>query len=66
MATPEEILEREAAKAQSTTADGVSVSRRSLKDLMDYEKHQAAKEASANVNDFLNSSRRKLVPPGAR
>lgn len=66
MATPEEILERESGKAQSTTADGVSVTRRSLKELSDLADRQANKEAVSNINDFLGASRRKLVPPGAR
>ncbi len=65
MSTPEEILAANAEKAQSTTADGVSVSRRSLSELMEYERHEAAKTATASISDFLNNSRRKLVPPGA-
>ena len=66
MPTPAEQLASEAAKAASTSNDGVSVSRRSLTELMEYEKHVAGK-AAASASDrgaMLRSMVSKIVPPG--
>lgn len=59
-------LAAEALKAQSVTADGVSVSRRPLTELMEYEKHKAAQEATASPAAMFRSMTCKIVPPGGR
>jgi hypothetical protein len=65
MTTPAEQLAAEALKAQSVSNDGVTVSRRSLTELMEYEKHVAGKTAaSASPNSMLKSMVSKIVPPG--
>jgi hypothetical protein len=67
MTTPAEQLAIEATKAASVSNDGVSVSRRSLTELMEYEKHVAGKAAaSASPNAMLRSMTSKIVAPGGR
>lgn len=61
-----EQLAAEALKAQSVNADGVSVSRRSLTELMEYEKHVAAQTAAASPAAMFRSMTCKIVPPGGR
>ena len=58
-------LAAEALKAASVSNDGVSVSRRSLTELMEYERHVAGKAAaSASPGAMLRSMVSKIVPPG--
>lgn len=67
MTTPAEQLALEVAKAASTSIDGVSVSRRSLTELIEYEKHLAAKTAAAATpGNMFRSMISKAVPPGGR
>lgn len=66
MTTPSEQLAAESLKAQSTSIDGVTVTRRSLKELMEYENHQAAKAAAASPVRAFRGMVAKIVPPGAR
>ena len=67
MTTPAEQLAIEAVKAASTSNDGVSVSRRSLTELMEYEKHLAGKAAAAATpGAMFRSMISKAVPPGGR
>jgi hypothetical protein len=64
MTTPAEQLASEMSKAQSTTIDGVSQTRRSLSELMEYEKHLAAQQAAANPARAFKGMTMKVVPPG--
>lgn len=64
MTTPAEQLESQFTQPQSITNDGVSVSNRSLTELMEYEKHQAGKAAAASPVAFFRKSILKIVPPG--
>lgn len=64
MAEPADQLAAEALKAQSVSSDGVTVSRRSLTELMEYEKHLAAKTATADMGATLRGMCFKIVPPG--
>jgi hypothetical protein len=64
MTTPAEELAAQMLKPQSISNDGVSVSNRSLSELMEYEKHQAAKAAVASPVAFFKKSILKIVPPG--
>tara|TARA_R110000822_G_scaffold3098_2_gene14081 strand:- start:148 stop:348 length:201 start_codon:yes stop_codon:yes gene_type:complete len=64
MAEPADQLAAEALKAASVSNDGVSVSRRSLAELMAYENHLASKAASANMAATVRGMFSKIVPPG--
>ena len=64
MAEPANQLAAEALKAKSVSNDGVSVSRRDLRELMDYENHKAAKAASASPAAMFRAMNCKIVPPG--
>ncbi len=64
MTTPAEQLEIELTKAQSMSNDGVSVTRRSLSELIEYEKHLASKEAMTNPAGALRAMITRIVPPG--
>ena len=64
MTTPAEQLANEVTKAQSTTVDGVTQSRRSLSELIAYEKHLAAKTAAASPAAAFRGMTVKVVPPG--
>jgi hypothetical protein len=64
MTTPAEQLASDMSKPASISNDGVSVSNRSLSELMEYEKHQAAKAAAASPVAFFKKSILKIVPPG--
>ena len=64
MTTPAEQLEIELTKAQSMSNDGVSVTRRSLSELIEYEKHLASKEAMVNPAGALRAMITRIVPPG--
>lgn len=66
MAQPADQLAAEALKAQSVSNDGVTVSRRSLKELMDYENHLAAKTAAASPAKAFRNMTCVMVPPGGR
>jgi len=57
-------LAAEALKAASVSNDGVTVSRRSLTELMEYEKHLAAKTAAASPAAMFRRMTLKVVPPG--
>ena len=57
-------LAAEALKAQTVSNDGVTVSRRSLTELMEYEKHLAAKTATADMPATVRGMFSKLVAPG--
>ena len=64
MAEPADQLAAEALKAASVSNDGVSVSRRSLKELMEYENHLAAKAATAAMGATVRGMFSKIVAPG--
>jgi hypothetical protein len=57
-------LAAEALKAASVSNDGVMVSRRSLTELMEYEKHLAGKAAAADMASTVKNMFSKIVPPG--
>ena len=57
-------LAAEALKAQSVSSDGKTVSRRSLTELIEYEKHLAAKTAAASPAAMLRGMTMKIVAPG--
>ena len=57
-------LAAEALKAASVSNDGVTVSRRSLSELIEYEKHLAGKEAAASPAAMFRSMTSVFVPPG--
>ena len=64
MTTPAEQLASDVSKPAAISNDGVSVSNRSLTELMEYEKHQAAKSAAASPKAWLRGAILKIVPPG--
>ena len=64
MSTPAEILVDEAAKAASVSNDGVAVARRSLSELIEYEKHLASKTATTDPAAGLRAMITRIVPPG--
>lgn len=57
-------LAAEALKAQTVSNDGVTVSRRSLSELIAYEKHLAAQTATASPAATFRGMIMKMVPPG--
>lgn len=58
-------LAAEALKAASVTNDGVTVSRRSLTELIEYEKHLAGQTATAATPAAMfRMMNAKIVPPG--
>jgi type II secretory pathway component PulL len=65
MTTPAEQLQTEVTKAQTVSNDGVSVTRRSLSELIEYEKHLANKAAVASPAMAFRSMTCRVVPPGA-
>jgi len=64
MTTPAEQLELEMTKAASVSNDGVTVTRRSLSELIEYEKHLASKQATASPVGALKAMILRIVPPG--
>ena len=64
MTTPAEQLEAEVTKAASVSNDGVTVARRSLTELMEYERHLAAKTAQADMGGTIKAMISRIVPPG--
>jgi hypothetical protein len=64
MAEPADQLAAEALKPASVSNDGVTVSRRSLTELIEYEKHLAGKTAAANMAATVKGMFSKIVPPG--
>lgn len=58
-----ETIKTAAAEPQSATVDGVSVSQRPLKDLIDADKHLAGKAAAGRKTVPIRFA--KMVPPGA-
>jgi hypothetical protein len=64
MTTPAEQLEAEVSKPASVSNDGVTVTRRSLAELIEYEKHLANKEAMTNTVGSLKAMITRIVPPG--
>jgi hypothetical protein len=54
----------EALKPASVSNDGVTVSRRSLSELIAYQKFLQANEAAADPTLALQSMTRRIVPPG--
>ena len=57
-------LAAEALKPHTVSNDGVTVSRRSLTELMEYEKHLAAKAATADMGATVRGMFSKIVAPG--
>lgn len=57
-------IETDAQKAQSVTVDGQTITRRSVKELIEADQYLAGKEAVANKNPFFGMRVRKIVPPG--
>jgi hypothetical protein len=66
MSEPADQLAAEALKPQTVSNDGVTVSRRSLTELMEYEKHLAGKTAAASPAATFLGMNCKIVPPGGR
>lgn len=64
MTTPAEQLATDALKPASISNDGVSVSNRSLSELIEADKYLASKKAAASPVQFLKSAIVKIVPPG--
>lgn len=64
MSAIEDQLAAEALKAQTVSNDGVTVSRRSLTELIEYEKHLASKAAVASPAAMFRGMNCKIVPPG--
>lgn len=64
MSEPADQLAAEALKSASVSNDGVSVSRRSLTELMEYEKHLAGKTAAASMAATFRGMNFKIVAPG--
>jgi hypothetical protein len=54
----------EALKAASVSNDGVTVSRRSLSELIEYEKHVAGQTAAASPAATFRAMNCKIVAPG--
>jgi len=54
----------DALKAQSTSVDGVSVSRRSLADQIAADKYLADKAATSDMSSAIRGMIFKIVPPG--
>lgn len=59
-----EHIDEQAQKSQSTTADGVTVNRRTLKELDDHYDRQAARQAAASPAAMFRSMNAKIVAPG--
>jgi hypothetical protein len=51
-------------KAASVSNDGVTVTRRSLSELIEYEKHLASSQATASPVGALKAMILRIVPPG--
>lgn len=66
MTTPAEQVDAEALKAASVSNDGVTVTRRSLTELMEYEKHAASRTATADMAATVKGMFSKIVAPGGR
>ena len=66
MTTPAEQVDAEALKAASVSNDGVTVTRRSLTELMEYEKHAAARTATQDMASTVRGMFSKIVAPGGR
>lgn len=57
-------IESDALKPQSTSVDGVSSTRRSLKDLIEADQYIAAKNATAASNKQTGFRIQQIVPQG--
>lgn len=57
-------IETDALKPQSVTADGVSITRRSLADQIAADKYLADKAASADMSRTVKNLFSRIVPPG--
>lgn len=64
MSEPADQLAAESLKPQTVSNDGVTVSRRSLTELMEYEKHLAGKTATADMASTVRGMFSKIVAPG--
>lgn len=64
MSTLSEQIATAAAKAASVSNDGVTVTQRSLADLIAYEKHVASQTATASPAEMLRAMQLQIVPPG--
>ena len=64
MTEPADIVDAAAEKPANVSNDGVSVSQRSLSELMEFEKHVANRKAAASPAAFLRGAILKIVPPG--
>lgn len=64
MSEPADQLAAEALKPASVSNDGVTISRRALKDLIEYENHLASKAATASPAAMFRAMNSKIVPPG--
>jgi hypothetical protein len=62
----EDQLAAQALKAQTVSNDGVTVSNRSLTELMEYEKFLAGKAAAASPAAMFRGMNCKIVAPGGR
>lgn len=59
-------ISEQALKSSSTTADGISVTRRSLKELTDFADRQRNINAAASPAALFRGMNTTLVPPGAQ
>jgi len=64
MSSLSEQIAAAAAKAASVSNDGVTVTQRSLSELIAYEKHVAAQTAAASPAEVLRAMQMQIVPPG--
>lgn len=64
MTTPAEQLAADSLKPASISNDGVSVSNRSLSELIEADKYLQGKKAVASPAAFLKGAIMKIVPPG--
>ena len=64
MTTPAEQLATDALKPASISNDGVSVSNRSLSELIEADKYLSGKTATQSPAAFLRKSILRIVPPG--
>lgn len=58
----EDTIASEVSKAQSMSSDAGSVSRRSLRELIDTDRYLAGKRAAANTNSLFGLRIRQCVP----
>lgn len=64
MSTLSDQISTDALKPQSVTVDGITTTRRSLKDQIEADKYASDKAAAASMSRTVKNMFSKLVPPG--